>query len=307
MNGNYTGLYYKNTRSDVRIISVNLSGGVAYIGRMKKLLLLLISILVGILLLTMPVSALIQQSVSTTFDGTGQTSAYGEEIATTLVLSAGDSDIKDLTIYFQNADAFIDYGSFKKEINPAGASVNISPTANGFYIDSLPKGPVVTITFNAYPKTTQPDTLHVADVGFTYTQLGQRFEPSLATPATPVTVDLKSSAYHSLKAEESNNFWNNNALIIGAILSAIAIIALVIYILKKREYAHEIIKMQEDRIQLLNDIYRKLELAENNPAEFDSLKVKIRNEMGVHKSSLQDRPSGSSEKPEKRESKGGFE
>jgi len=307
MRCDYTGLYYKNTRSDVRIISLNLSGGVAYIGRMKKLLLLFISILVGILLLTMPVSALIQQSVSSTFDGTGQTPAYGEEIASTLVLSAGDSDIKDLTINFKNADAFIDFASFKKEINPAGALVNITPTADGFYIENLPKGPVVTITFNAYPKTTQSDTLHVADIGFTYTQLGQQFEPSLATPATPVTADLKSSSYHSLKAEESNNFWNNNALIIGAFLSAVAIIALVIYIVKKREYAHEIIKMQEDRIQLLNDIYRKLELAENNPAEFDSLKLKIRNEMGVHKSSIQDKHSGSSEKSEKREIKGGFE
>ena len=172
--------YYKNRVSGIRIIPLYLSGGVTYIGRMRKTLLVPFIIVVGIFLLMIPASALIQQSVSTSFDGTGQTPAYGEEIATTLVLSAGDSDIKDLTINFQNADAFIDYGSFKKEINPGGASVNITSTANGFYIDSLPKGPVVTISFNAYPKTIQPDVLHAADIGFSYTQLGQQFEPSPA-------------------------------------------------------------------------------------------------------------------------------
>ena len=303
----YTRSYYKNRGSDTRIISLYLSGGVTYIGRMRKALLVPFIIVLGISLVMMPASALIQQSVSTTFDGTGQTPAYGEEIATTLVLSAGDSDIKDLSINFQNSDAFIDYSSFKKEINPAGASVNITPTANGFYIDSLPKGPVVTITFNAYPKTLKPDVLHAADIGFSYTQLGQQFVPSPATPATPVTVDLKSSAYHSLGNVNGEVLRNGIILAVGIVLIIFAVVVLFINRLKNRESARETVKLQEQRMQLLNDIYRKVELAENNPAEYDSLKVKLRNEMGTGKSSERDISVKGDSKQPPRESKGGFE
>ena len=60
-------------------------------------------------------------------------------------------------------------------------------------------------------------------------------------------------------------------------------------------------------MQLLNDIYRKVELAENNPAEYDSLKVKLRNEMGTGKSSERDVSGKGDSKQPPRDIKGGFE
>jgi hypothetical protein len=294
---------WKNTKND----SISLSFFWAHKGTMKKMWLPAFIVLLFFAVVALPVSAAIQQSVTTHFDAQGITPAYGEEIASTLVISAGDSDIKDLLINFNDADAFIDRNSFKKEINPAGASVNITPTANGFSIDSLPKGVVVTITFNAYPKTTQPDVLHVADIAFSYTQLGQRFEPSAATPAVPVSVDLKLSAYHMYENTRGEIERNSIGLYIGAIMALAAIIAFAIMFIKKREYTQEIIRTQEKKNQLLGEIYRKVELAENNAAEYDSLKKKLRDEMGSGSTSAKTISGNNDAKKPPREMSGGFE
>lgn len=274
---------------------------------MKKILLSAVIILLCFAVLAIPVSATIQPSVTTNFDADGKTSAFGEEVATTLVISAGENDIKDLAINFRNVDAFIDYNSFKKEINPAGASVNITPTANGFSIDSLPKGVVVTITFNAYPKTIQPDTITLADVGFSYTQLGQRFEPSTATPILPITVDLKGSSFHNYEKSQGGNLINSSGLIIGVIVGVVAIIALVLVYFKKRETALEIVRIQENKNKLFLELYRKVELAENNPAEYDSLKKRLRDEMGAGASPSIEATGGTDAKTPPRDHSGGFE
>ncbi len=279
----------------------------AYMRSMKKILLSAVIILLCFAVLAIPVSATIQPSVTTNFDADGKTSAFGEEVATTLVISAGENDIKDLAINFRNVDAFIDYNSFKKEINPAGASVNITPTANGFSIDSLPKGVVVTITFNAYPKTIQPDTITLADVGFSYTQLGQRFEPSTATPILPITVDLKGSSFHNYEKSQGGNLINSSGLIIGVIVGVVAIIALVLVYFKKRETALEIVRIQENKNKLFLELYRKVELAENNPAEYDSLKKRLRDEMGAGASPSIEATGGTDAKTPPRDHSGGFE
>lgn len=298
---------YRSELEKTKTDSISLSFFWAHKGTMKKTWLPAFIVLLCFAVVALPVSAAIQQSVTTNFDAQGTTPAYGEEIASTLVISAGDNDIKDLVINFQDADAYVDRNSFKKEINPAGASVNITPTANGFSIDSLPKGVVVTITFNAYPKTIQPDVLHVADIGFSYTQLGQRFEPSAVTPAIPVSADLKLSAYHMYENTRGEIERNSIGLYIGAIMALAAIIAFAIMFIKKREYTQEIIRTQERKNQLLGEIYRKVELAENNAAEYDSLKKKLRDEMGSG-STMQKTVSGDNNvKKPPREMSGGFE
>jgi hypothetical protein len=301
----YRSLNY--LKKNTKINSISLSFFRAYKSTMKKTWLPVFIVLLCFAVMALPVSAAIQQSITTNFDAQGKTSAFGEEIASTLVISAGESDIKDLMINFHDADAFIDYNSFKKEINPAGASVNITPTANGFSIDSLPKGVVVTITFNAYPKTIQPDVLHVADIGFSYTQLGQRFEPSTATPALPVSVDLKSSAYHTYENTRGEIERNSIGLYIGAIMALAAIIAFAIMFIKRREYTQEIVRTQEKKNQLLGEIYHKVELAENNAAEYDSLKKKLRDEMGSGSTMIKTVSENNDAKKPPRDTTGGFE
>nr|WP_321352819.1 hypothetical protein [uncultured Methanoregula sp.] len=274
---------------------------------MRKKWLFGLIVLLCVAVIALPVSAAIQQSITTNFDAQGKTPAFGEEIASTLVISAGDNDIKDLLINFYDADAYIDYNSFKKEINPAGASVNITPIAQGFAIDSLPKGVVVTITFNAYPKTLQQEKLHVADIGFRYTQLGERIEPTANNPEVPVKADMKSSAYYTYENTRGEIERNSIGLYIGVIMALVAIIAFIIMFVKRREYTQEILRIQENKNQLLGEIYRKVELAETNPAEYDSLKKRLRDEMGSNSGKEKTVSGNDGGKKPPRNTSGGFE
>ena len=311
---NETGLDQTVSRSGfldpvkiVEINSISLLFCFTYKGFMKREYLSIVIILLCFTMLAFPASATIQQTLTTTFDADGSTPAFGEEVAATLVISAGENDIKDLEINFQNLDAYVDYNSFKKEINPAGASVNITPTANGFFIDSLPKGVVVTITFNAYPKTVKPDKLTLATIGFSYTQLGQRFVPGGQTPAIPVTADLLESSYHKYEKTQGGNLINSSGLVIGVFVGIVAIIALVLVYFKKRETALEIVRVQENKNKLLLELYRKVELAENNQAEYDSLKKRLRDELGTMSSPSGDTQKSTETKKPPRDFSGGFE
>lgn len=299
--------YYGRQLDTAKIISICLLYLSAYKGFMRKTWLFGFIVLLCFAVFAMPVSAAIQQSITTNYDAQGKTPAFGEEIASTLVISAGESDIKDLIINFHDADAYIDYNSFKKEINPAGASVNITPIAHGFAIDSLPKGVVVTITFNAYPKTLQQENLHVADIGFHYTQLGERIEPTAAKPEVPVRVDMKSSVYYTYENTRGEIERNSIGLYIGVVMVLVAIFAFIIMFVKRREYTQEILRVQENKNQLLGEIYRKVELAEINPAEYDSLKKKLRDEMGSTSGKEKTVSGNDGGKKPPRNTSGGFE
>jgi hypothetical protein len=277
-----------NSRKE--IVSIYLSLGITYVRRMRYTWLTLLTALIVVAALSVPVSAKIHYTADVRYDSEGALSAFGEEIPVTLMITPGESDIKNLTIDIREADALIDdtipqWSS--KTISPAGASVPVDLTGHTFSVPLLQVGQTLTITFNAYPKTLHQQKLHIADVGFSYIQLGDRIEQ----PYEPINADMSGSSWFQLQSadkeigivKQSAQTETKNAqfaLSIGFVLVIVAILIIAYVLIKRGSYIKECAALKEDKNRLMHEILRKVELAENNKAELESLKKKLRTELG---------------------------
>jgi hypothetical protein len=257
---------------------------------MKKILLSAFIVLIIIAAFCSPVSAKIQYTPDVQYDANGITPAFGEEIHVTLVITPGETDVKNLIINLRDADALIDDTNpnlITKTISPAGAAINISRVGNTFTIDQLQKGQTITIAFNAYPKTLHQQILHVADIEFSYTQLGDRIEQ----PYEPITVQMDTSSWFLLQNAQSENDilrettksqtdLNMKVFYGSIVLIVVAGMIIILFFIKRREYAREYAAQKQQKDALILDLIRKVDLAENNKAEFESLKKRLRSELG---------------------------
>jgi hypothetical protein len=197
----------------------------------------------------------------------------------------------NLIIDIREADALIDDTNpnlITKTISPVGAAIPVNLTnQHTFSIDQLLKGQTLTIAFNAYPKTLRQQALHVADIGFSYTQLGDRIEQ----PYEPISANLEQSSWFQLQKIQSEDailrqdtrIQRDNATTVfyGSIVLILAAFAAIAYFwMKRRESVKECADLKESKNQLMQELLRKVELAEDNKAELESLKKKIRNELG---------------------------
>ncbi|OPY38428.1 MAG: hypothetical protein A4E35_00851 [Methanoregula sp. PtaU1.Bin051] len=277
-----------NSRKET--VSIYLSLGITYVRRMRYAWRILLTVLVVVAVLSVPVSAKIQYTADVRYDASGTLPGFGEEIPVTLVIAPGENAIKNLVITLREADAFIDDSNpsfITKKISPAGASINITQSGLSFMIDQLQQGQTITIDFIAYPKTLQQQKLHVADVGFSYTQMGDRIDQ----PYEPVYADMSGSSWFQLQsANKETSIVKQNAetetrnaqfaLSIGFVLVIVAIVIIAYVLIKRGSYVRECAALKESKNQLMHEILRKVELAENNKAELESLKKRLRTELG---------------------------
>lgn len=157
---------------------------------------LLAILAVGSLLLTAvaPAVAAASLDVTTSYDG-----AAGEDqsVDVELSLSPQGSAMTDVTIDISETNrAFVDYDSFSTTVTPGSANVNVSYEGDGrFTVQELAPSETVTITFSAYPRTIQQESLPVSSVRVSYVQNGQDL-----TDRQQVTADLSDSPWFELQS-----------------------------------------------------------------------------------------------------------
>lgn len=273
----------------------------------RRILFGFIILLIGIALCILPAAAKIQDiPPNVQYDADGTTPAFGEEIHITQIISLGETDIKNLVIDLKDADAFIDDSDptlITLTSSPAGTSVPISQKGKTFTVDQLQKGQTIILAFNAYPKTLQKQTLHVADIGISYTQMGDRIGPIY----TPITAQMDKSSWFLLQKAQSQNDFTTKVFYGSVVLILAACAVFAFFIIKRREYTREYAALKEKRDGLIRELIRKVDLAENNPAEFDSLKTKLRNELSSDNSSARNVSTSDDAKKPPRDIRGGFE
>lgn len=150
------------------------------------------------LMLAVPVtSARIGYNVAASYDANGMSECYGEEIHVVIELDAGANPASDIEVDIVELDALIDDHTFKKTIIPANAPINLTQRGHSFFCDRLGVGERVRLEFDAYPKTLMSESIDVARIHVSYTQLGERLHDDLI-----INASLKDSAWDKYRAAE---------------------------------------------------------------------------------------------------------
>jgi hypothetical protein len=238
----------------------------------------------------MPAFAKINYEADSTYDYDGSSDHVGEEIQAKVTINPGENEVKDMRIDIFEADALIDDNSFDKTISPAWANVSLTQEGHTFFCDELKKGESVTLMFNAYPKTMkEEEEIKVVDVRISYTQLGQRLDD-----LEEIKVKLENSTWfeyekaerriESLEGEISTIKGLFNAAIIFIILGIAAIaFASFTWWTGRRRKGEEGEEMQKDFYEKLENISMRLDSAEVNPSEINSLKMSVKSYMEEYK------------------------
>jgi hypothetical protein len=147
---------------------------------------------------TTVVSAAISLETSASYDGTD---AESQAISSEVVISPDDAKISDVVIRVRETDqAFVDFDSFERSINPGNADVDITYTGDGrFEISELEPDETLRVSFDAYPRTIKEQSIDAATIEVEYVQQGQ----SLSDQQT-VSADLSSSSWFELQDAQSS-------------------------------------------------------------------------------------------------------
>ena len=231
------------------------------------LFLVIISLSIGI------VSATIDVIPTTQYDAIGSTPAYGEEIHSMVIIRPGMSEILNLTMQFNEVDAFIDKNSFEKTISPAGSPAKISFDGNLLFCDKLSPGEQLSITFNAYPKTIQRPLINSVNIITTYTQLGQKL-----TDQKTLTTDMSNSAWIELQNIQSKNDIATILIFSAVFIIVIIIILLIIWKIKTGNPLKEADRIRNRYLSFIERIDKKVQNVEKNPSEIIELKTIIEEE-----------------------------
>ncbi|MCA1917057.1 hypothetical protein [Methanospirillum hungatei] len=227
-----------------------------------------------LLLLCIPVSAAIDLTSSSVFDAGGQTPAFGEEILTTVIVRPGPYDVEDLKIVFNEKDGLIDPLSFGKSLYPIGTQANITVENNVLFCDHLKAGEELTITFYAYPKTTQKSMITPVQMQISYIQLGQK----ISEQKQVITV-MDQAAWHILQTNRTSTNNTGILLILAALGIAIVIILILIVKMKDMNVQNTSKKIVFRDMSILREIKRRLDEIENPSTSIIDLQHYVKSEM----------------------------
>lgn len=260
---------------------------------MKRLLLIAIVMLVIASVICSPISAKIQFTTDVVqYDASGTTQgAFGEEVHVALEISPGESEVKNLVIELQDREALIDDTNprfISLTAFPAGTSVPITQDGKTFTVSTLQPGQTIILAFNAYPKTQQQQKLHVADIAYSYTQLGDRIGPNIQ----PIEVRMDNSAWFRFqkaqgdyallqqKTKSSDEFSSN--VLFGSIVLIVIALVVVGYSIYKRYKFGKATKLERERKDAqIKELIKTADSADDSKGQLDLLKAKLRDELGA--------------------------
>jgi len=187
----------------------------------KETIISVIVLFTAAVLIAMPVAAAV--SVDTTADYRGGESGQSQAVEMSYTLSPEENTISDVRIRIRSTDnSFVDYGSFKRSVNPGDADIQINNVGQGvFEIEELKPGEEVTLTFEAYPKTIKREELAMSEVTVEYVQQGQSLENR-----TVITADMSNSPWFQLQEADPDGGGGSSGLglllgiLVGLILGA---------------------------------------------------------------------------------------